>query len=61
MSLTAVSVLDTNFFPFVSLFTTGGRTFDLSYCILFCRVWLLSLPGLLFSEEKMKMDWILGR
>jgi len=30
------------------------RAFALSYCILFCHVWLLSPGGLLFSEVKQR-------
>lgn len=41
------------------------RTFASSYCILFCRIWLLSLGGLLFPEGRQResglvkgeMDW----
>ena len=28
------------------------RAFALSYCILICSLWLLSLQGMLFSEEE---------
>lgn len=35
--------------------------FCLSYCILFCPAWLLSLGSLVFSEEKMEWEWILGQ
>lgn len=36
----------------VTLFSLDMRAFPLSYCILFCHVWLLPFGGLLFSEEK---------
>lgn len=41
------------------------RAFTLSFCILFCHIWLLSLGGLLFSEAKERRtgsgeEWRLG-
>lgn len=33
------------------------RAFALSYCIIFCPVWLLSHGGLHFSEEEMEGEW----
>lgn len=35
--------------------------FTLSYGTLFCSVWLLSLEGLLFSEEEREGEWIWER
>lgn len=35
-----------------ALSSIGVRAFALSYCIFFCRVWWLSLGGLIFSEGR---------
>lgn len=42
---------------FSSHWVTWMRSFALSYCILYCPVWLLSLRGLFFSEEEMEGEW----
>lgn len=34
--------------------------FALSYCILFCPVWLLSISGLFLLEEEKEWEWIWG-
>lgn len=37
------------------------ETFALSYCMLFCCVWLFSLGHLFFSEEEIEGKQIWGR
>lgn len=37
------------------------KVFILSYQVLLCPLWLFSLGGLLFLEEKMDEEWIYGR
>ena len=54
MSWTLLPVLRTLSPAGLSLSSLNVITFALSYCALFCPVWLLSLGGLLFSEEKME-------
>jgi hypothetical protein len=39
-------------FYYIPLSNLNIKTFTLSYCILFCCIWLSSLGGLLFSEEE---------
>jgi hypothetical protein len=34
--------------------------FAFSYCIMFYPIWLLSIEGLLYSEEETKSTWIWG-
>jgi hypothetical protein len=46
-----LGLFSSNWFALSSLYM---RAFALSYCILFCRVWWLSLGGLLSSEGKQK-------
>lgn len=52
ISLTLLSALETLFSCWVVLFSINRRTFAVSYFSLFCSIWLLSLGGLLFSEER---------
>ena len=40
----------------VALFSLDKEPFDLSYCIMFCPVWLLSLGCLVFSENGGRVD-----
>lgn len=51
------------FFPPVGLSCPASlwELFALSYCILFCPIWLLFVGGLLSSEEEMEGQWIWGR
>jgi hypothetical protein len=55
-----LSALETLFFLFGYLVQLGYEAFSLSYCILLCSVWLLSLLSLLFSEGKQSRSGSLG-
>ena len=52
VSLTPLMLLEPLSSYWVVLSTLKTRAFSLSYCILFCHVWLLSLGGLLFLKRK---------
>lgn len=43
------------------LVQTGYEGFALSYCSLFCLIWLWSLGGPLSSEEEMEGECVWGR
>lgn len=59
VSLTLACSWDSSFY-WVALANLHIRSFVLSYCILFCCVWLLSLGGLFFSEGKWGWEVNLG-
>ena len=54
ISLTLLLSLGTLRLLLGCLVQTSCKSFSLSYCMLLCHVWLLSLGGLLFSEGKQR-------
>lgn len=54
LSLTLLPVLGALFLLRVAVLSLSVSAFALSYCILFCQVWLSSLRGLLFSEGRQR-------
>lgn len=54
VSLILVTALETLSFIGLPWSASIGRIFTLSYCVLFCVTWSLSLGGLLLSEGKLR-------
>lgn len=61
VSLTLLSVLGTLFLLLGCLIQLCCEGFALSYCVLLCHVWFLSIEGLLFSYGRQREGGSLGR